>query len=289
MLKCLVAAAVVLTGCGKSKSACKTEAHELATYLRAMDHTPASIKVPDDVHLAARPELPSMNEAENAPVVFVRAAGIEFRGEHPSVVELEAKLAEVATKTQDDITAGKVPKRFVWDHRIYVAIDRDAPWSSVAAVAGAAAKAGYVKWIAMFAKPSPVAAPPRSAISDKLDKLLADDSVDNKATEIARMTSDVIKTCPALGKAFGAVSSDEGDKAAELIEAIEPALVDCNCDLDVPSLRSVFFSIAGNLHPIGTIAVQLDDSATPLAFPSATPWHDVAPKLAAGTAWFVAS
>jgi len=289
MVKSILVAAVVLAGCGKSKSACKTEAHELATYLRAMDHTPTLIKIRDDVYLVARPELPSLNEAAEAPVVFVRATGIEFRGEHPSLEELEAKLAAVAAKTQDDIAAGKVPRRFVWDHRIYVAIDRDAPWSTVVGVAAAAGKTGYVKWMALFAKPSPVAAPPRSAISDKLDKLLADDDGGNKATELARMTSEIIKSCKPLGKAFGSVSSDEGDKAAELIEAIEPSLVDCNCDVDVPSLRSVFFGIAGNLHPIGTVTVTLSTSATPLAFPAATPWRDVAPKLSGGTSWFVAS
>ena len=220
--------------------------------------------------------------------MFVRATGIEYRGDHPSVDELAEKLAELAVKTQEDIETGKTPPSFRWDHSIYIAIDGDAPWSSVVAVASAAERTEYGKWIAIFAKPSPVAAPPHSAITDELNQMIAEGNRANAATEVAGLVSRVVKSCPALVKSFGAVSSNEGDKAALLIEAIEPALIDCNCDLAVPSLRSAFFAIAGNLHPIGTLAITLDDSASPISFTGDTKWREIGPKLSAGAASFVA-
>ena len=285
-----LAVVVALAGCGKSKNACKAEAHELGTYLKAMDHTPTLAKIPDDVHLVSRPELASAYETVEAPVVMVKSTGLELRGEQVAVADLGAKLAAIAAKTQEDIDAGHMSPRFKWDHRIYIAIDRDAPWSEVANVAAAAAGTGYVKWIALFAKPSPVAAPPRSAVSPQLDKLLAEDNSSNKASELAHMMSDTIRSCPALGKSFGAVASEEAtDRAQTLIEAIEPALIDCGCKVDLPDLRSLFFAVAGNLHPLATIELTLDNTAAPLTFPSATPWHEIAAKLVAETTWLVAS
>ena len=146
--------------------------------------------------------------------------------------------------------------------------------------------AGYTKWIAIFTKPSQIAAPARSSVSDQLDKLTHDDNDGNKATALAGLMSGVVKSCAPMKKAFGAVASDEGgDKAAELIEAIGPAVTECNCDLDIPALRSIFFAVAGNLHPLTMVVITLDKTATPIALPPTTPWRDAAPKLSTTAAW----
>jgi hypothetical protein len=275
----------LVAACGKSKAACKAEVDDLMTFFHKMDHTPSVAKIPDDLHLVERPELTAPDVFE-APVVFVRTNGIEFQGKHFELAELSHILEEQATKTQQDITDRKMSRHFEWDHRVYYAIDRDVPWSTVTTIAAEAEHAGYTKWIPLFSKPSPVVAPPRSSVSDQLDKLLVEENGGNKATEIARLMSGVVKSCVPLNKAFSAVSSDEGgDKAAELIEATGPAVTECNCDLDIPALRSIFFAVAGNLHPLTMVVITLDKTATPIALPPTTPWRDAALKLSTTAAW----
>jgi hypothetical protein len=275
----------LVASCGKSKATCKAEVADLMTLFRTMDRSPPALKIPDDVHLVSRPELPVF-DGEEAPVLYVRTTGLELRGKTYDELGITAMLAEIANKTQSDIDSGKVPKRFVWDHRIYVVIDSDAPWRTVVSTARIAALAGYTKWIAVFSKPSPVAAPPRSAVSDQLDKIIADEDGGNKATDFANLFSKIIKSCPPVGKVFGAVGNSEGgDKAREMIDGMELALVECNCDLDMASLRSAFFAIAGNLHPLTMLVLQLDEKAKPLRLPATMPWHDAAKQLTTAAAW----
>jgi hypothetical protein len=274
----------LVAACGKSKAACKTEVDDLMTFLRKMDHAPG-LQIPDDVHLVERPEL-AAPDGVNAPVLYVRPSGLEFQGHKLAVDEVSQLLAEQAAKIQQAIADGKVARRFVWDHRVYYVIDRDVPWSTVTKIAVAAEHAGYTKWVAMFSKPSPVAAPPRSSVSDQLDKLVAAEDDGNKATTLAKLMTDVVKSCKPLQKAFSAVSSDEGgDKAAQLIEATGPAVTECNCDVDIPALRSIFFTVAGNLHPLTMLVITLDKTATPIALPPATLWRDAAAKLSTTAAW----
>jgi len=273
----------LVAACGKSKAACKADVADLMVFLRTMDHS-RSWSVPGDVHLVERPDLKPTDGVEG-PVIYIRANGVDVQGKHVAVDELPHVLEDLANKMLQDITDGKVLRHFVWDHRVYVMIDRDAPWSTVTAVARAAEATGYSKWIAMFSKPSPVAAPARSSVSDQLDKVLGDNT-GSTATELARLTSEVAKSCKPLVKAFGAVGSEAYDnKSTALIEETGPALIECNCDLDMPALRSLYYAIVGNPHPLTVAVITLDKTATPIALPPATPWHDAAMKLATGTAW----
>jgi hypothetical protein len=277
----------LVAACGKSKATCKAEVADLMTLFRTMDRSPP-LAVPADVHLVERPELPVF-DGVYAPVVIARATGFEFRGEHLDELGLTVRLAEVWNKQRDDIEAGKVPRDFKWDHRVYVLIDRDTPWSAAVTTVRVASLAGYTKWIAVFSKPSPVAQPPRSAVSDQLDKILKDDGGGNQATAIAKLMSDVVRSCPAMGKAFGAVGSEENaDKGKVLIEATEPALIECNCDIDLPSFRSVFVAIGANFHPLTVLRLELDEKIKPLALPGTTPWRDAVKQLTTATTWLTA-
>jgi hypothetical protein len=275
----------LVASCGQNKAACKTEVDDLMTFLRKMDHSPQFVIIPDDVHLVERSDLKVVDGVQ-APVVYVRTNGIEFQGNHFAVVELSHVLEDAASKTQQDITDGKVARNFVWDHRVYFVIDRDVPWSTVIALASAAEVTHYTKWIALFSKPSPVAAPPRSKVSDELDKLINDPDEGNKAVKLAKISTQIVKSCAPLVKAFGSVAAvDVDDKASALIEAIGPAVTECNCDVDMPALRTVFFSIAGNLHPLTMVVITLDKTATPIALPPTTLWRDAAAKLSTTAAW----
>jgi hypothetical protein len=275
----------LVAGCGKSKEACKAQVDDLMTFLRKMDHSPSYILIPDDVHLVERPELKAVDGIE-APVVYVRPSGIEVRGNHFAVAELPHVLEDAAQKTEQDINDSKLPRSFAWDHRVYFVIDRDVPWSTVTALASAAEVTHYTKWIALFSKPSPVAAPPRSSVSDELDALLNDTVSGNKATKLAQLATKVVKSCAPLQKAFGSVGAVEvDDKAGALIEATGPAVAECSCDVDVPALRSIFFAVAGNLHPLTMVVITLDKTATPIALPPTTLWRDAAAKLSTTAAW----
>src|SRR5262249_48108457 len=133
-------------------------------------------------------------------------------------------------------------------------------------------------------KPEP---PPRSSIDDKLDQVMMGDRHDgNQAVELANMMKDVIGGCSALEKSFSAVSSEEGDKADTLIVAIEEGLIDCNCKVDVPALRSLMWRILATDPDLQ--ALTYTGRGEKVAFPGSATWGEVGPKLPKTAATLVA-
>jgi hypothetical protein len=123
---------------------------------------------------------------------------------------------------------------------------------------------------------------------DELDRLTRGDRA-NAATQMARLMKEQFRSCPALAKVFDSIARDEGgDKAGEMIEGTGPALLDCNCSVDVPNVRSLLYRSLANTHPTTELVVRVMHDAPPLALPAATPWRDAAAKLVA-RAWLVAT
>jgi hypothetical protein len=288
-VKWLALVLVLAVACGKSKAACKTDVADLMKFLRTMDHSMSVVQVDDEVHLAVRADLPA-GDLVSAPVVDVSPGRLVYQGQLVAdAIELAVQLKTSAERIQHDIDSGHTPHDFVWDHRVYLVIDADAPWGTVAAVAAAAASSGFDHAYVMFARGSPVAPPPRSSVSDELDRVLRDPNGGNKATELAHVVKDVVKSCPDIERAFGATASEAGaDKAAVLIEGIGPALLACDCNLDMPAFRSAMWVLMGNPKPTTALALVLAKDGKPLEFPATAKWRDASKALAAGTVWLVA-
>lgn len=283
-MKWIVWIALVACACGKSKQDCKRQVDDLMKLLHAIDHTGSLFMIDDDMHLVERTDLPRADFVQ-APVVVIKASLIEYQGALiGDVTELRGKLADAYRKIQEDVDLGRVPRHWTWDHRIYFEIDAAAKWGTIASAVDAAGELGFVPHF-VFSLPVTWQKPPRAPIDDELDRLMHEEASGNKATEFAKLASDQIKSCPAMSKVFGAVGSEEGgDKAAELIEGIGPALIDCNCDVDIPNFRSTMYRLLANEHPTVDLAVAVTHDAPPFALPATATWKDAASQLPK-TAW----
>jgi hypothetical protein len=260
---------------------CKAQVAELSAFFHAMNHDPMVVWASDDVHLVMRPELPAIDGLE-APIVTLTPAGLRFQDKRPSWTELGPLLVHEKLHLDDEISEhryprdleGKIDSRHAW-----LVIDAAATWGDVVKLTDMIGKVGFDRPTFVFGKPSPVAPPPRSAIDDELDKIGGADS-GNRATALANAITKVIATCPPLTKVFAEIGNREGgDKAQDLLDHSGPAILACDCNLDVAAYRSVIWRTAGNPHPETSLPVTLAASGTAIAQPAATPWADAHKQL----------
>lgn len=275
-MKCYVVLALV-AACGKGKDSppgCKASADELVQYLRGIDHDWQPFMIDDDMHLPVRTDLPRSKLAL-APIVTVKQTDIVFQGRLAADgKELEGMLADAHDKTQ-----------------LYLEVSGDARWGTVTAVAEAAAKSGFDRVSFVFARPRAVTTPPpHSRLDDELDDIIKSESRAGKASEIAHASRDVVASCPALMKVYGDVASVEGlDKSDYLVEHVGPALVDCDCKVDLPSFRSAMWRMIDNPTPVVVLPLVLARDGTAIEQPVSRPWSAASGQLAAGQrVWLVA-
>ncbi len=289
----MVAASVTaagVAGCGSNDpGACRRQANELATLLATMDHEPTMI-APGDASLVVREDLSSAT-MPFATVVMVTPATVSIAGRRVQMADLEDELLSAHRRVVED--AELYGRRGAPEDTtlVYLVVDEAALWGRVGQVTAAAHAAGFTRPAFVFARPpAPITKPPRSPIDDDLDRLMATEEAGNKATELARMTQGVVKTCPAMVRVFGAIASEGGgSKADTLIRGIEPALVDCNCNLDLPAFRSIMFRLLYTSQPTGALRVTLDPAQPPVAVAADTPWRVAAARLGAdATVWLAA-
>jgi hypothetical protein len=286
---------LALAACGKSPpkseppakaepASCQAQVDDLMKFLRAMDHTP-SLFFLENVHLAMRPELPYVM-GRQAPLVTVRPTGIDYQGETLAPAALATKLAEARKKIDEDFAMGRFPKHDPPDPLLIdVVIDAGTKWGDVVALADVLVRAGFPHASFVFGKPPPVSPPPRTWVDDKVDELRKDQT-GNAATELAHMISKIIPGCPQLISVYGNVGSTESDdKAGEIIEGSGPAILACNCNLDIPAYRSALWAVAGNPNPATVLAVELAKTGKRLALPAATPWSEAGKQFSAGAMW----
>ncbi len=279
----------ILVACGKSKPDCKHQVDELVKLLRSVDHDPQFIEVADDIHLVQRTDLP--HEAlVSGPVIVLNATSISYQGHlAEDAVALRARLEASFRQLQEDSGAGKLGPHLQWDHRVYLEVDRDVRWGTVAAVAGAAADAGFERAMFVLARPGNVPRPPRAPIDDELDRIMTGDS-STKAVQLAKLVGKQVEACKPLLRVFGNVASEEaGDKAGAIIDGMGPALLECDCNADMANLRSAMYRLVANEHPVSVLALSRAHDATPVELPATMAWADAAGKLApGGRAWLVA-
>lgn len=277
----MCAALTAAAACGGSSdpSACKRKAAAIAEHLRSINHEPAMFFT-GNTKLVTRADLPQV-QLPYAAVVQVTAADVSLMGQEVGGPEHLYEMLTANRMRNEQMPPGR--NRELDLELVHILVDEDVPWEKLVWVADAVHKSGHVRPAFAFDFPAPeVKPPPRSKIDKELDELLNSDDAGNKATRFAEIAQKVIKGCAPLGEAFGGVAAVEGEsKADTLINAIEPSLTKCHCSIDVPSFHSLMFRLLYVPDATTSLRVTLDPEGTILAFPGATPWREIAPKLAA--------
>ena len=257
----------LVASCGKQERQCGPDAYELEEYLKKIDRGLRWVPV-DGVKLVQRDDL-DKRFAQESHVARVHPRGISVG--YGREVQPE-ELAD-ALQSQMDGRSG------VKYDQLLLAIDHSTPWSLVVATVRQAQYAGIRRVAFAFASKPSVEPPPRTKLDDDLDKLDADDS-GMKASKIAEISKKLLDSCPALGKAFGKVAIyDPGDADNRLIKAMTPALLECNCSIDMAALRSLMYRLMASKQGLAVIDLDLSSSADRIELPDETPWRDAQKKL----------
>jgi hypothetical protein len=264
-----------VVACGKKQSDCLAEANELSRFLTAMDHEPPIAGV-EDIKLVARTDLPrtAMHEA---PGIVIGPKSTMVDGRAVTTDQLGVELDKKRRFIESYPRLANEPRR------VYIAVDEATPWQSVVSVVDTAHRAGFVKAAFAFARPASTPPPPRAPIDDDIDRIIKGGDPSDRASKIAKLTQETVKSCDELTGVFKSVAATEGDKADFILGAVGPALVGCNCKADLPAVRSLMWRIAGNPHPVNVIEVDLDPHANPLELPAATPWREASKHLSIHT------
>lgn len=282
---CLVLVVVVaVAGCrkGKDPAVCRTDAHSLSAYLGSIDRDAPPFWA-GDLKLVLRPDLPRV-ELRYAPVLEIRADRLVLDGSMiDNHADLEDRLRGRHEAAVRDVELGTSRHNPPDPTLLNLLIDERAPWEIVVEVADTALAAGFDHPAVAFARPpAAITRPPRAPIDDELDRAAAAEP-SQRATQFARSMQKVVASCPALIRVFGEIgSSDGGDKSQQLLDGLEPALVECNCRVDLPALRSVFFRLFYVEHPVTAVAVVLAADGRAVVQPASTPWRDAHELITAG-------
>jgi len=118
--------------------------------------------------------------------------------------------------------------------------------------------------------------PPRSPVDDKLDAFGKDSAVN--ARKLGELTREIIEPCPPLVQAFGSFKGVDG-----LVSSIAPALIECDCKVDIASLRSLVWRVVAIAPTVQVIAFDDTTRDKTLALPRATTWAEASKQIPAGT------
>lgn len=278
-----LALALALAACKRVPSTgCAQKAADVARYLRTVDQGPRIFEL---APLAPPVRDDITDRGENAPVVGVGSDSVTYQGARiDGRDDLASKLAathhnSVADRDRKDVGPDATdPDLFA------VVADERAPMASVAMAVDAAEASGFSKAMFVFRR-TPAAPPPRSAVDDEIDKIVASRDPVDRASAFAKLASDKIDACPALKKLFGAVSAVGDDKAKIIIDGIEPSLNACACAADPATVQSLVGRILYNSEPAGVLRVTLDRNAPPI---HAATWGEASKQLTPATkaVWF---
>jgi hypothetical protein len=280
---------VVLAACGKSKDECRVEARAAGDLLvAAARELPMWFEPPDDLPLVTRTDLPARRDLRSGAVVIVTPTQLQIPERWGSSGKLAAQtvtdpaaLVDALRVEQEELQAAaeRYPRGAPDTRRVYLMIDPTVPWERVVAVVGAANTAGLSAPAFVFEQPSTITPPPRAGIDAKLDAIMKGDPAE-RATQAAKLMSDVVKDCAPLVKSFGAVAGDDGgDKGMSLARDITAALVACNCEVNIPDLRSAMFRILHVKRPLRVITFDPDALPARITLPPTTTWAEASKRL----------
>ena len=251
----LVLVMLAVAGCHKKDAgSCRTDAAELAQFLAGLDHGPVELAL-RDTKLVERGELPALTKATWPNLIL--HGGIAIDGRDVSVDEIGAALG----------ARGK------GDYGL--AIDASETWGHVDAAIVAAKLGGFDRAHFVFARPGKATPPPRVPIDDQLDAVFAHQHLD----ELLTLTNETVSRCPALVRTFGHVSPSTGDKSAEILSELTPALLDCDCNVDLDALRSILYRLYSMPRPDTELVVTIADGAPVVMLPATMSWREASQHL----------
>jgi hypothetical protein len=282
-----ILAAAACGGGGKDPAVCRQEAAALGELLSTMDHEMPAVYA-SGVKLVLRTDLPVATFAYG-PQLTITAESVSFEGQELGLAELQERLGDARAMAINEKELGRPGSRDRDLTLAHVVAAEDAQWKDVAGALRALHAAGYLRPAIWFARPAPpVARPPRSKVDDELDRIQHSGDSGTKATDFARVMEKLVKGCGPMVEAFGQVAVDTGESKAEtIIRAIEPSLVKCNCNVDMPSFTSAMFRLLYIEQPLTAFRVTLDPAAAaPITLPPSTAWRNAHQRLAPGaTVW----
>jgi hypothetical protein len=283
-VKHVLVLAVAIAGCGKGKSKdeCRAEATAVGDLLVEAAKEPAGpLVVRDEVQLVKRTDLPPRPNLARAPVVTLTPATILVDDKPATdVAALRVQLTDAGLQLAADRRS--TADRGAHDRermRVYFMIDPATRWDRVVTIVDEAAAAGYSWPIFVFEQPPALMPPPRSPIDDKLDAILKTEP-NNRASEVARLASKLVEKCSPLAEEFGRVTGDPGEnKALTISRAVKPALIACNCDVNIPELRSVLFRVLFVPRPLRVVMFDNDATAVPIQLAPDATWAEASKRF----------
>lgn len=253
---------------GQATASCATEANALAASLRT---AATGAWATFEAALVDRPELPT-GAPPDAPVLELGVADTLFEGQALGPAALREHLTAVYDK-RDERHALEPDRPDPAVVSLY--IDRRVPWSRVVEAWQAAHDAGMRAPVFVFAA-APPPPPPRAPIDDELDAI----PDGQRATGYAALLTREIAPCPTLVRVFDQLATGPGDdKTDRLIDGLVPALVACQCAVDVPDLRAVLWRVLVAPRPVTSIAFDPAAPAATLALPATTPWSEASVRF----------
>lgn len=275
-LACL---AIALAACGgRSKDACKADAEDLGQRLAEVDHDPSLLYV-EGSHLVERSDL-AKPELREAPTLRLTSDAIVFQDSKIALDDLPARLVDARRKLEESIERYPQLKRETDPHLLYLVVDAGATWGQVVRVVDAAVRADFDAARFVFARPFHGRRPPPSKVEAELDAIVHNHDGASISSGLAKKIQTTVADCPAIIRVFGELAATEGGyKTDFLIQHIPDALVDCNCNLDMPSFATEMWYVMANEHPVGVIAVQIDPTGTAIELPAITPWREASKQL----------
>jgi hypothetical protein len=269
----------LLTSCAKkSPTKCHAEAVELENFLNSVDRMNVPFEIRAPMTLPVRDDLPE-GDRPYADDIKVFRDHWEYLDERYTTIEtLEARLVHIH---QNQVELGS-------KHRdasvLYLIVDRAAIWERVVAAFEAAQGAGYTKQLFVFAGSKRQTPPPPSKIDGELDAAFALEAGE-RGSKLGQIFTRFANQCPAMHKPFVNKGADDGKtRTDELIEDTTKDLVDCNCSVDMPSLRMAMWRLIAEPMQVKIVAIE----ATPpgkahspkvVIAPKLTSWADVSKRI----------
>jgi hypothetical protein len=247
---------VLVTACGSKERQCGPDAYELEEYLKKIDKGNAWLPL-EGMKLIERTDL-DKRFALHSLAARLRKGSVE------------QALSEVVMQRGSF-------NRGVKTDQLALLIDDDVPWQDIVEVARGASGVGVEKIVFVFGAKPAVEPPPRHKIDDDLDR--AEKEPGGRAQRYADIGKSLIDSCIPLSKAFGKVAFSDADRETQLIKAVTPALLECDCKIDMMALRSWLYRVLSS-KPVVFMDVAISDaSPNKIELPPETPWREAHKKL----------
>jgi biopolymer transport protein ExbD len=278
--KRIIVAVALVAACGKNKQQCQADVADLVDYMKSMNVEEAKVG-PSTAHLLVRTD-GTKKPAQTAVMADVFPDRVLVDGQVVSEAAFGDKLVEIKNRRSE---SGRM-KPDEDGNMVLLAIDEATPFAKVAALVESATAAGHDHIGLVYAAPFDAKPPPRTSVEADFEKAGTDPS--ERAMVLAKSLKGIVEKCKPMQKMFGDLASFEsGNKNDMFVAGTGEALLQCECNVDFPKLRSAAYILLGQA-PLRAIYFIADKTQGALELPGATPWKDAGKQVTAQTRWLIA-